>query len=160
MTTCVMCGAVVSREAPSPRGPSPDASPTDGSAAEEEIVYDAYAPEPVAPSSRGPAHAAGGGAPYPPYSVYPATPPAPSAVWANPVARGNTSNAAAAVGFACGLFGWLPLWIGFVLCIAAIALGSVGIANANRTPSRAGRGWAIAAIVLGCVFILPASCGL
>jgi hypothetical protein len=58
------------------------------------------------------------------------------------------------------MLGLVPLWIGFVLCIAAIVLGGFAMQHANRLPDGRGRGLAIAGLVLGICFIFPASCGL
>lgn len=58
----------------------------------------------------------------------------------------------------CGLLGWVPFWIGFVLCLLAITFG--GIVLANSKTGQAGRGLAITGLVLGLVLLLPAACGL
>jgi hypothetical protein len=72
----------------------------------------------------------------------------------------DRNNSLALAAFICGVLGLVPFWIGFVLCILAIVLGSFAIQHANRLPDRRGKGLAIAGLVLGIVFLLPASCGL
>lgn len=72
-------------------------------------------------------------------------------------ARDNNLAVAALV---CGLLGLLPLWVGFALCLIAIGCGIAGIQRAATLPGQRGRGMAIAGLVLGLVFLFPASCGL
>ena len=69
-------------------------------------------------------------------------------------------NHVAVVSFVCGLLGLVPLWLGFVLCIVAIVCGIVGIQQSVSLPGERGKGLAIAGLVLGLVFIIPAGCGL
>jgi hypothetical protein len=69
-------------------------------------------------------------------------------------------NEVAVVSFVCGLLGLVPLWLGFVLCVVAIVCGIVGIQQSASLPGERGKGLAIAGLVLGLVFILPAGCGL
>jgi hypothetical protein len=59
-----------------------------------------------------------------------------------------------------GLLGLVPLWVGLVFCIAAIICGIVALQQSTRHPAQPGRGLAIAGLVLGLVFFVPASCGL
>jgi hypothetical protein len=73
---------------------------------------------------------------------------------------GDRSNTLAVAAFICGVLGLVPFWVGFVLCIAAIVLGGFAIQHANRLPDQRGKGLAIAGLVLGIAFIVPASCGL
>jgi hypothetical protein len=84
-------------------------------------------------------------APYPAYYAPMAAP------------QGNTL---AVVSFVCGILGLFPFWVGFVLCIVAIVCGGFALQQANRLPDGRGRGLAIAGLVLGIIFVLPASCGL
>jgi hypothetical protein len=77
-----------------------------------------------------------------------------------PAPISDAQNTLAIVSFISGILGLCPFWIGFVLCIAAIVCGGFGIQHANRLPDGRGRGLAIAGLVLGLLFILPASCGL
>ncbi len=58
----------------------------------------------------------------------------------------------------CGLFGLFPFWIGFILCLLAIIFGSIVLFNTR--PGQSGRGLAIAGLVCGLVFFVPAACGL
>jgi len=58
----------------------------------------------------------------------------------------------------CGLLGLVPFWIGFLLCLLAITFGAIVLTQSR--PGDAGRGMAIAGLVLGLVFVLPAACGL
>jgi hypothetical protein len=72
----------------------------------------------------------------------------------------DRNNSLAVASFICGILGLAPFWIGFILCIVAIVMGGFALQHANRLPDRRGRGLAIAGLVLGICFILPASCGL
>ena len=58
----------------------------------------------------------------------------------------------------CGLLGWIPLWIGFILCILAIIFGIIVLTQTR--PGQNGRGLAITGLVFGLVLFLPAACGL
>jgi hypothetical protein len=58
----------------------------------------------------------------------------------------------------CGLLGWIPLWIGFILCLLAITFGLIIVTQTK--PGQSGRGLAIAGLILGLVLLLPAACGL
>ncbi len=109
-----------------------------------------YAPPPPAqPGGYGP-----GVPPPPPIQAYPAH------YYAPPLSRSDPQNHMATIGFICGMLGLFPFWIGFMLCIAAIVCSGFGIQHAGRLPGQRGRGLAIAGLVLGIVFIVPASCGL
>ena len=140
VTACILCGA--------PVGPPPEIGAAPDPVAPPMPVYDAYA------------------APAPPM-------PAPPNPYAAPVYTGQgymgqpyapqvrpLENGFAIASLVCGLLGLVPLWIGFVLCILAIAFGVAGLQRANGVSMGKGRGLAIAGIVLGLVFILPAACGL
>lgn len=89
----------------------------------------------------------------------PGAPPmrAPWPATSLPVAR---ENHFAAVSLVCGALGLIPFWVGFILCIFAIAFGIAGIQRAGLLPGQRGRGMAVAGLVLGLLFILPAGCGL
>jgi hypothetical protein len=71
-----------------------------------------------------------------------------------------TDNTYAIVSLVCGLLGLMPFWIGFLLCILAIAFGVVGLQRSAQLPLERGKVPAIVGLVLGIIFILPASCGL
>lgn len=71
-----------------------------------------------------------------------------------------TDNNYAIISLLCGLLGLVPLWIGFLLCICAIAFGVLGLQRSAQLPLERGKVPAILGLVLGIVFILPASCGL
>ena len=58
----------------------------------------------------------------------------------------------------CGLLGWIPLWIGFILCILAIVFGIIVLTQTR--PGQNGRGLAITGLIFGLVLFLPAACGL
>ncbi len=108
-----------------------------------------FAPPPERPSPYGP-----GVPPPPPIAHYPAHYYAPM------LSRSDPSNHVATIGFICGLLGLFPFWIGFLLCIVAIVCSGFGLQHAARLPGQRGRGLAIAGLVLGIVFIIPAGCGL
>jgi hypothetical protein len=121
---------------------------------------DAYAPANAPPP-----------APYAPqnFGYGPGVPPPPPVMMGYPMPQqvgyyppqvGDRSNSLAVASFVCGLLGLVPFWVGFVLCIAAIIMGAFGLQQANRLPDRRGKGLAIAGLVLGIVFIVPAGCGL
>jgi hypothetical protein len=59
----------------------------------------------------------------------------------------------------CGLLGLTPFWVGMALCILAIVFSAIGLSRAGRLAG-AGKGLAIAGLVLGILFLGPASCGL
>ena len=80
-------------------------------------------------------------------------PPAPSA---SPAA--TQKNGLAVAGFVCGLLGLFPFWIGFILCILAIIFSSIALSRSGKRGG-AGRGLAIAGLVLGIVFFVPAMLG-
>jgi hypothetical protein len=95
-------------------------------------------------------------APPPPYGAYPMMPPMPMSMQAPMSQQGTPGLAVAAL--ICGLLGWIPFWIGFILCILAIIFASIVLSS---TPSgRPGRGLAITGLVFGLVLLLPAACGL
>jgi hypothetical protein len=71
-------------------------------------------------------------------------------------AQGTPGLAVAAL--VCGLLGWIPFWIGFILCLLAITFG--GIVLSQTRPGQQGRGLAITGLVFGLVLLLPAACGL
>jgi len=81
----------------------------------------------------------------PPHAMYPMQP-----------ARGTPGLAVASL--ICGLLGWIPLWIGFILCLLAITFGAIVLGQTK--PGQQGRGLAIAGLVCGLVLLLPAACGL
>ena len=58
----------------------------------------------------------------------------------------------------CGLLGWIPFWIGFILCILAIIFASIVLSQTRS--GQPGRGLAITGLVFGLVLLLPAACGL
>lgn len=109
---------------------------------------DAYAPGPPAP--RPPMYAPMPMTPYP-YA------PAPQNY--GPYGMPYRQNATAVVSLICGLLGLVPFWIGFLLCIVAIICGILGIQQAQQLYGR-GRGMAIAGLILGLIFLIPAGCGL
>lgn len=110
--------------------------------------YAPYAPPPPAPYAPPPL------APYPP-PPYPMS--YPGSVPAQPLAPQGTPGLAIAA-LVCGLLGWIPLWIGFILCLLAITFG--GVVLAQTRPGQHGRGLAITGLVFGLVLLLPAACGL
>ena len=120
-----------------PVGPPPQIAPEPGGPPPPMPQFDAYAPQ-AAPAGYVPA------APY--RGPMTATAQAPD-------------NGLAVASFVCGLLGLVPLWIGFVLCVLAVIFGVLGLQRANVAMGK-GRGLAIAGIVLGLVFVLPAACGL
>jgi Domain of unknown function (DUF4190) len=180
-TACIVCGAPVGAQqaAPSPSGygpPPPQAPPIVDAYAPSNVPSHAqtapfaqtapyaqaapYAqpaphPQPLPQAQYAPGYGAGVPPP-PPIAGYP--PPTPYYAPAPQIADRNNSLAVAS--FICGILGLVPFWIGFILCIVAIVLGGFAIAHANRLPDRRGKGLAIAGLVLGICFILPASCGL
>lgn len=97
---------------------------------------------------------------YQPSSYYPPTsdygiPPYPPVA---PTASQRTSGFAIA-SLVLGILGCTPVWIGFVLCVLAIVFGGIGISKTG--PGGAGgRGLAIAGLILGCLFLIPAAFGL
>ena len=89
------------------------------------------------------------------YGAYPMQMPPPMSM--QPTSQQSTPGLAVAA-LVCGLLGWIPFWIGFILCILAIIFASIVLSN---TPSgRPGRGLAITGLVFGLVLLLPAACGL
>jgi hypothetical protein len=58
----------------------------------------------------------------------------------------------------CGLLGWIPLWIGFILCVLAITFSCIVLSQTRS--GQPGRGLAITGLVFGLVLLLPAACGL
>ena len=70
-----------------------------------------------------------------------------------------SSNGYAIAGLVCGLLGLFPFWIGFILCVLAIVFSGIGLSHASRYGG-VGRGPAVAGLVLGILFIVPASCGI
>ena len=71
----------------------------------------------------------------------------------------RVGNPLALTGFICGLFGLTPFWVGFILCILAIVFSAIGMSKASRLGG-VGKGFAIAGLVMGIVFLTPAACGL
>lgn len=76
---------------------------------------------------------------------------------AAPMSQQGTPGLAVAA-LICGLLGWVPFWIGFILCLLAITFG--GIVLAQTRPGQQGRGLAITGLIFGLVLLLPAACGL
>jgi hypothetical protein len=76
-----------------------------------------------------------------------------------PQQLGPPGNPLAIAGFVCGLLGLTPFWVGFTLCILAIVFSSIALSKAPQR-NNARKGLAIAGLVLGLVFIVPAACGL
>jgi hypothetical protein len=70
------------------------------------------------------------------------------------------NNYWATIAFVCGLLGLVPFFIGFALCLVAVVCGIFGISRASDLPDGRGRGFAIAGLVLGLVFLVPAGCGI
>jgi hypothetical protein len=132
MSACVICGAPVGAPPQIYAPPQAYAPPPQ---------QDAYAP---APQGYGPPQ---GFAPLqaPPRPFYP---------------PGATDNNYAIVSLVCGMLGLFPFWIGFILCICAIAFGVLGLQRSAQLPLERGKVPAIVGLVLGIIFILPASCGL
>jgi hypothetical protein len=81
-------------------------------------------------------------------------PPYPMMMQAQP--QGTPGLAVASL--VCGLLGWIPLWIGFILCLLAITFAAIVLTQTR--PGHQGRGLAIAGLVFGLVLLLPAACGL
>jgi amino acid transporter len=77
-------------------------------------------------------------------------------MYPQPQVQGTPGLAVAAL--VCGLLGWIPLWIGFILCLLAITFGSIVLAQTKS--GHPGRGLAITGLVFGLVLLLPAACGL
>ncbi len=159
MTACIVCGAPAGAPPVPGAGPAYQA-PLGG--------FDAYAPgtQPAAPYPSPPFAPPGPppGAPFAGPSGFgaargagPIGPGWMGAPAALPLARENNF---AAVSLVCGALGLIPFWVGFILCILAIGFGIAGIQRAGILPGQRGRGMAIAGLVLGLVFILPAGCGL
>jgi hypothetical protein len=69
------------------------------------------------------------------------------------------TNPLSIAGFVCGLFGLTPFWVGFLLCILAIVFSAIAMSKASRLGG-IGRGFAIAGLVMGIVFLMPAACGI
>jgi hypothetical protein len=74
-----------------------------------------------------------------------------------PMSQQGTPGLAVAA-LICGLLGWIPFWIGFILCILAIIFSSIVLSNTRS--GQPGRGLAITGLVFGLVLLLPAACGL
>ncbi len=72
----------------------------------------------------------------------------------------HADNNYAVISLVCGLLGLIPFWIGFLLCICAISFGVLGLQRSAQLPLERGKVPAILGLVLGIIFILPASCGL
>ena len=93
-----------------------------------------------------------------------APPPMPGMYPMGPVmAPGSMQQRTSASGLSiaaliCGIFGLTPFWIGFLLCILAIIFGAIVLSQTRA--GDAGRGMAIAGLILGLCFVLPAACGL
>ena len=82
-----------------------------------------------------------------------ATPPS----YGRPVTqkKAGTAVASMVLGILAVLIGWIPVvgwFIGFVLAVLAIVLGTVAIGQANKRPTEfGGKGMAITGLVLGVV---------
>jgi hypothetical protein len=76
---------------------------------------------------------------------------------AGPMSQPGTPGLAVAA-LVCGLLGWVPFWIGFILCLLAITFG--GIVLAQTRPGQQGRGLALTGLIFGLILLLPAACGL
>ena len=90
-----------------------------------------------------------------PYGMYPMQGPPPMSM--QPMSQQGTPGLAVAA-LVCGLLGWIPFWIGFVLCILAIIFASIVLSSTQS--GQRGRGLAITGLVFGLVLLLPAACGL
>lgn len=90
-----------------------------------------------------------------PYGQYPMQMPPPMSM--QPMSQQGTPGLAVAA-LICGLLGWIPFWIGFVLCILAIIFASIVLSSTRS--GQPGRGLAITGLVFGLVLLLPAACGL
>ncbi|HEY2365305.1 MAG TPA: DUF4190 domain-containing protein, partial [Polyangiaceae bacterium] len=86
---------------------------------------------------------------------YPMQMPPPMSM--QPMSQQGTPGLAVAA-LICGLLGWIPFWIGFILCILAIIFSSIVLSNTRS--GQPGRGLAITGLVFGLVLLLPAACGL
>ena len=98
-------------------------------------------------------------APYSPpygYGGYPMQGPPPMSMQPPMSQQGTPGLAVAAL--VCGLLGWIPFWIGFILCVLAIIFASIVLSSTRA--GQPGRGLAITGLVFGLVLILPAACGL
>jgi hypothetical protein len=91
----------------------------------------------------------------PPQYAYPMQMPPPMSM--QPMSQQGTPGLAVAA-LVCGLLGWIPFWIGFILCILAIIFSSIVLSNTRS--GQQGRGLAITGLVFGLVLLLPAACGL
>jgi hypothetical protein len=94
--------------------------------------------------------------PPPPYGAYPMMMQQPP-MSMQPMSQQGTPGLAVAA-LVCGLLGWIPFWIGFILCILAIIFASITLSNTRS--GQPGRGLAITGLVFGLVLLLPAACGL
>ncbi len=92
-----------------------------------------------------------------PMGMMPPSYPYPMMIQQPQQATGGTPGLAVA-SLVCGLLGWIPLWIGFILCLLAITFGTIVLASSK--PGQQGRGLAIAGLVCGLILLLPAACGL
>jgi hypothetical protein len=92
-----------------------------------------------------------------PYNPYAMMLPGQMMMQQAPVSQQGTPGLAIAA-FVCGLLGWIPFWIGFILCLLAITFSTIVLGTTRS--STPGRGYAIAGLVLGLVLLLPAACGL
>lgn len=114
------------------------------------------APAQTAPSPSNPSTPYGAAPPYG-YGAPQQYPMMMAPQMAAPMSQQGTPGLAVAA-LICGLLGWVPFWIGFILCLLAITFG--GIVLAQTRPGQQGRGLAITGLIFGLVLLLPAACGL
>jgi hypothetical protein len=140
-------------------GSAPPHSPPGASGTPHYVVTPAPSPAPYQATMQSAAPMA----PPPAMSSPYAPPPAPLAyppsypMPMKPVSQQGTPGLAVAA-LVCGLLGWVPFWIGFILCLLAITFG--GIVLGQTRPGQQGRGLAITGLIFGLVLLLPAACGL